>query len=341
MNFVGMLREKWHALAERTESFRGQVVLITGANTGLGLEAAKKIAALEADKLIITTRTKEKGEVTKDTIAKWLVSTGSSQRTEIVCLVFDQTNSEDVRDFAQRLKSTTRKLDSAILNCGLIMPQYQLNSDGFEQTLAVNAVNTIYLAHLILPSLIETSQTTHNQTHLTIVSSRNAKLPLSVPSKEVLISSKPLLEMSKADYFPPGAVGGFPIYSRSKLALEYAVRNMAQLPQLYDDDKKPYVILNTVCPGATKSDMAKRLDSWTTTIMSWIFAMLFQKPTEQGANSYLTALSLGAESMGQMWANDRLEPEWDALRSEEGQKLGTNIWAELQEIMLNWDKKGQ
>ena len=40
----------------------GKVVIITGANTGLGFEAAKHFASMNPQKLIVACRSKEKGE---------------------------------------------------------------------------------------------------------------------------------------------------------------------------------------------------------------------------------------------------------------------------------------
>lgn len=45
----------------------GQTVLITGANTGLGYEAVKHFAGLKPGKIVITTRTEEKG---RDAVAR-------------------------------------------------------------------------------------------------------------------------------------------------------------------------------------------------------------------------------------------------------------------------------
>lgn len=338
MNPIKLLREKWNPPAERKESFKGQAVLVTGANTGLGLEAAKKIAALEADKLIITTRNKGKGETTKKAIAEWLAQTGSSTRTEIVHVDLEMTASKDIRDFVQRLRSVTDKLDSVILNAGVTMPKHQTTPDGFEQTLAINAINTVYLAHLLLPTLLETSKSTGNQPHLTIVSSRNATMPAVVPDERVVASSQPLVEISKPEAFPPGAMGGFIMYGRSKLILEYAIRNMSQLSELYDTDKQPRVIINSVCPGATQSDLGRNWDNFWVQLFARIFTALFTKTAEQGANAYLTALSQGNQSMGQMWANDSIVPEWAALQSAEGKKLSANVWDELQQMMHEWDR---
>src|SRR5436190_21810262 len=50
------------------ESWEGKTCIVTGANVGLGLEAARHIVRLGASKVIITSRNPEKGEVAKKAI---------------------------------------------------------------------------------------------------------------------------------------------------------------------------------------------------------------------------------------------------------------------------------
>jgi NAD(P)-dependent dehydrogenase (short-subunit alcohol dehydrogenase family) len=45
-----------------TSNFGGQTVVVTGSNTGLGLEAARHIVRLGADKVILAVRNTSKGE---------------------------------------------------------------------------------------------------------------------------------------------------------------------------------------------------------------------------------------------------------------------------------------
>ena len=45
-----------------TESFEGQTIIVTGANTGLGLEAARHFTRLNAAKVILGCRSVSKGE---------------------------------------------------------------------------------------------------------------------------------------------------------------------------------------------------------------------------------------------------------------------------------------
>lgn len=338
MNPLKIMKMKWFPPAERKESFAGQVVLVTGANTGLGLEAAKKIAALKADKLIITTRSIAKGESTKKNITEWLASNGSSQATEIVPLILDMGSSDGVKAFVNQLTATTNRLHSAILNAGVNQPEYRTTSEGFEETIAVNTVNTTFLSILLLPLLRSTAQASGASTHLSIISSRNATMPQSMTSDSKIISSPtPLKDFSEAQNFPHGAMGGFFQYGRSKLLLEYSIRRMIHLPFLHDKDGKSLVIVNSVCPGMTKTDLGRSYQSWWHKLLTIIIFTLFAKSAADGANSYLTALSLDQESSGQMWADDMYLPEWPNLSTPNGKKLGDNVWSEMRKYMKGWD----
>lgn len=68
-------------------SFSGKTVLVTGANTGLGFDAALKYAALGADKVILAVRTAAKGAEAKRRI---LQRTGRSRSSDsLVVLTVD------------------------------------------------------------------------------------------------------------------------------------------------------------------------------------------------------------------------------------------------------------
>ncbi|KAK3943683.1 hypothetical protein QBC46DRAFT_28136 [Diplogelasinospora grovesii] len=71
LELMGKLR--WgvkHPPADPTVSFAGKTVLVTGANTGLGFEAAVKYAALGASKLILGVRSADKGEAARQRIVQ-------------------------------------------------------------------------------------------------------------------------------------------------------------------------------------------------------------------------------------------------------------------------------
>lgn len=338
MNPLKLLGEKWNPPAEVKKSFEGQVVLVTGANTGLGLEAAKKVAALGADKLIVTTRSEAKGEATKSQIKQWLADTKRPERTEIIHIVLDMGSSTGVKAFMEGLNSTSNKLDAAILNAGMNTPEYRTSPEGFEEVLQVNTISTVFLATLLLPLLTATAKSSKTQTHLTFSSSRNATLGASFPKDQsTLSSSTPLKEMSQPQRLPAGIAGGLASYGRSKLMLEYVMRRMVYLPALRSTDAKPSVIINSVCPGMTKSDLGRNYKHWAVRVFAQVLFVVFAKSAEAGANAYLQALTQGEESMGQLWAAGHFVEEWDALRSEQGRRLGDTVWEEMKALMQGWD----
>ena len=61
-SFLQFLREQWaRPVPLVTQDLTGKVVLITGANIGLGFEAAKHFASMNPEKLIIACRSEAKG----------------------------------------------------------------------------------------------------------------------------------------------------------------------------------------------------------------------------------------------------------------------------------------
>lgn len=82
--------------------------------------------------------------------------------------------------------------------------------------------------------------------------------------------------------------------ARSKLLVMYTSQSLAELTT--KDNGEVEVIATAVCPGACKSDLMRDLQgrSYSVTITLSIFHTLFEKPTEQGARSYIWASLLGS-----------------------------------------------
>jgi len=316
-------------------SLKGKTILITGTNAGIGFETAKKLATLGPKKLIITTRSISKGENTLRDITKHMAETTNDQQTEIVPLTLDMATLHDVEGFVKNLQTNTDRLDGAILNAGMQRPTQHVGVDGYEDMIQVNAISTTYLAVLLLPLLTSTANTTNTQTHLTFVSSRAGTRVSTTEISPYSSSTSPLKLMSQPENFPPGGLGGQARYGQSKLLLEYAMRHLVNVPSLRNKDVKPNVIINSVCPGVTKSELGRNFDSWVQQFfINWIFYPLVGKSAEQGANCYLLAYAQGDESHGKLSAaGDSYVEEWDAIRSDAGRDFGDKVWAEMVQIM--------
>lgn len=139
---------------------------MTGANVGLGLEAARHFARLGAAKVILACRNTDKGERAKADIER---STARSGIVEVWSL--DLCSFESVKQFCQRADQLPR-LDVVVENAAVAMigPQAAL-AEGYESTITVNVVSTFLMALLLLPTLKRTATEFNVQPKLVIVSS--------------------------------------------------------------------------------------------------------------------------------------------------------------------------
>lgn len=127
----------------------GKTAIITGANSGLGLQTAKIFAGRGA-RLILAVRDIEKG----NTAAKEITEEFSQARVEVMQL--DLSDLASVRTFAEGVISRFDSLDLLINNAGVMTPPYAKTKDGFELQFGSNHIGHFALTGLLLPLLIHT-----------------------------------------------------------------------------------------------------------------------------------------------------------------------------------------
>ncbi len=148
--------------------FSNQTIIVTGANTGLGFEAAKHFLALHCAKIIIAVRSTSKGESAKQSLLKTIPGALPSQ---IEVWALDLSSFKSVRAFADRASSQLGRVDVLVENAGLDEGRFVLSEDGWERTLQINVISTCLLAVLMLPKLRETAQRYKVTPHLVVVTS--------------------------------------------------------------------------------------------------------------------------------------------------------------------------
>ncbi|MCB9787661.1 MAG: SDR family oxidoreductase [Deltaproteobacteria bacterium] len=124
----------------------GRVAIVTGANSGIGYEAAKALAHKGA-RVILACRSRERGEA-----ALASIRAGSPSGT-VELELLDLGDLSSVRAFAERLPQTAPRFDLLILNAGVMVPPASTTSDGFEMQLGVNHLGHFALTGLLLESL--------------------------------------------------------------------------------------------------------------------------------------------------------------------------------------------
>lgn len=95
------------------QSCKGQVYIVTGANTGLGFEASRHLVRLGADKVILACRNLEKGEAAVKDIE---VNTKRIGVAEVWSL--DLSSFESVKEFAKKV-DTLPRIDAIVENAGM------------------------------------------------------------------------------------------------------------------------------------------------------------------------------------------------------------------------------
>lgn len=163
-------------LAPTTEDCKDRTFVVTGANTGLGFEAANHLVALGAAKVILGVRSAEKGNEAKDKIE---TTTGIKGVAEV--WILDMSSYKSVQEFGKRLLALDR-LDVVIENAGVAMSE-KVMAEGLESTLTINVVSTMLLAAIVAPKLQETGKKFGGSPHIVIVSSGVAFQPVGLLEK--------------------------------------------------------------------------------------------------------------------------------------------------------------
>lgn len=152
-----------------TKSFKGQTVIITGSNTGLGLEAARHIVRLDADKVILAVRNTSKGEAAAQSLQA-SSKTSKKSPTTVEVWELDLSDYESIQRFASRVDRELTRLDVVIENAGMLTEHFSMAGED-ESTIKVNVLGTMFLALLLLPKLRSTAEKWETDVVLTFTGS--------------------------------------------------------------------------------------------------------------------------------------------------------------------------
>lgn len=287
MGLLGLFAQPFKKLhLPPAESFACQTVIITGGNTGLGLETARHIVALGAAKVILGVRTLSKGEAAKSDIES---STGRTGVVEVWELDLERYDS--VKGFAARAERLNR-LDTAIMNAGVASLQWNMSPEGYERQIQVNALSTALLMLLLLPVLVRASKEEGGrQPHLILVGSDiHAEASFEQRNSEnILDALNDKTKWEKGQSIPTER------YAVSKLLSHYMGYEIARLtPQIKG---KPAVIVNIIAPGFCKSDLMNHEPGHLYLLEALQF--LTARTTEEGSKAVVDGAVQGPESHGQ------------------------------------------
>lgn len=128
----------------------GRVIVVTGANSGLGKEIAKYVASKNAT-LYMLCRSQERGQIAQKEI-QTLVPEQNDKNVKLIQV--DVSELAQVRRAVNELESQEDKIDALVCNAGVLLNERTETSEGNEATFASHLLGGTYLlGKLLVPRL--------------------------------------------------------------------------------------------------------------------------------------------------------------------------------------------
>ncbi|GAM87595.1 hypothetical protein ANO11243_056220 [Dothideomycetidae sp. 11243] len=287
-----------------------QVMIVTGANAGLGFEACLHLSRIGLGKLVMGVRTLAKG---KDAKTRILASTHRPD-TSIEVWHIDMDDYGSIEAFAKQATALPR-LDGVLANAGIMTPKFSL-SEGSESTLNVNVISTFLLYSLLAPAMIESGRQTGHLCRFSIV---NSALHLMAPLAELKSVNENVIERLN----DPKRADMANRYALTKLLVLFAVREIAARSSAKE---RPGCIINTPNPSFCHSGL---LDAMEPGLGMRVYKKLMARTTEEGSRTLVHGLLAGGETNGQYLCNCAVEIPAKNVVNDWGRKFQQKFFKDL------------
>ncbi|MGH3722881.1 MAG: SDR family NAD(P)-dependent oxidoreductase [Mycobacterium sp.] len=124
-----------------------KTIVITGANAGIGLATAHRLAA-DGHSIVMACRNRQKAQAARDQIL------AATPGAELDIMSLDLSSFEHIRRFAGELAAQHPEVDALINNAGASPVRQAKTEDGFELQWGANYLGPFLLTHLVLPQLL-------------------------------------------------------------------------------------------------------------------------------------------------------------------------------------------
>ena len=142
-----------------SHSMDNKIVVITGGNSGLGLESSKRLAKAGAT-VVFTSRDDTKGNAALDEVNEYIKEEKANDSTFVgkaMMASLDLCDLDNTKSFKDRLAALIgkdTKIDVLLNNAGVMaIPDQRLTKDGFEKTFQTNHLGHFALTSTLLPQL--------------------------------------------------------------------------------------------------------------------------------------------------------------------------------------------
>jgi NAD(P)-dependent dehydrogenase (short-subunit alcohol dehydrogenase family) len=275
-----------------------KTILVTGATSGIGLEASVTLAR-EGHLVVMVGRDQAK---TLKCVAEVKQRAGSTKVESLLC---DFSSQASIRALAAAYRAKYDRLDVLINNAGTVNNERTVTADGLESTFAVNHLGYFLLTNLLLDLVVK-----------------------SAPARIVVVASTghyrgtmPLddLGFEKGGYSIMGA------YSRSKLGNVMMTRSLAKRLE------GKGVTVNALHPGGVATNIWSGAPGWAKPMLAIVKALFMITPEQGGQTLTYLATSPEVEGKTGLYFEKNKPKECAPLAKDEG--LAERLWLKSAELV--------
>jgi NAD(P)-dependent dehydrogenase (short-subunit alcohol dehydrogenase family) len=141
------MSDKW--TSDDIPDLTGRVIIVTGANSGIGFEASREFTRKGAT-TILACRNMEKGYAALIKIQTEIADASAE------VMVLDLASLKSIHGFVEAFKAKYDRLDVLLNNAGIMMVPYSKTEDGFESQEGINHLGHFALTGLLIDILERT-----------------------------------------------------------------------------------------------------------------------------------------------------------------------------------------
>ncbi|KAK7409384.1 hypothetical protein QQX98_008446 [Neonectria punicea] len=219
-----------------TPSLSGKVILVTGGNSGLGKESILQLAKHAPANIFMGARSETKANEAINEIKETVPD------ANIQFLPLDLSSFASIRDAANIVSATSKRLDILMNNAGIMAVPADVTKEGYEIQFGTNHMGHALLTKLLLPLLEKTAAAPNSDVRIiNLSSSAHSQGP-----KEGLVLS----EVKS----PITSFTTFARYGHSKLANVYYTQQLAKrYPSIKSVAVHPGIVSTNLTSGPKKS----------------------------------------------------------------------------------------
>ncbi|KAI9452067.1 NAD-P-binding protein [Lactarius psammicola] len=229
----------------------GKVIIVTGANSGIGFHTAKQLYGRGAT-VYLACRNEARAHAALAEIEGEVRTTPAQSRLRFLQL--DLASLHATKAAAEEFARREGRLDVLINNAGRLYDDYVMTVDGLEQTVEVNHVALSVFTQALLPLLKATASQPGSDVRIVVVG-----------SKAYLYSPSTLkfggLDGFNDHYGTPGSTWFWPKFMRYCVSKLMNLLWVSELQRQLDEEGAPITVM-TVHPGTVSTDALRGYSPW-------------------------------------------------------------------------------